>query len=214
VAGGSARREFERRKAAREARVKGQFGNFLGGIALAISDDRQSTRSWQTGALGEERLAAALAGVANVRVLHDRRVRGTRGNIDHIVIAASGVFVVDSKKYRGLIRIRDRGGFFKSDRRLYVGSRDCSRLAEKMGWQLEAVREVLQLVDPEGAIPVTPVICFIDGEWPLLSPPQSYNGVRLEGKRSIKKLIAHGQVLDPPAMDELFRTLAAAFPPK
>jgi hypothetical protein len=38
--------------------------------------------------------------------------------------------------------------------------------------------------------------------------------VRLEGKRSIKKLIAHGQVLDPPAMDELFRTLAAAFPPK
>lgn len=214
VAGASARRQFERRKAAREARVKGQLGNFLGGIALAIGDEEQSTRAWQTGALGEERLAVALAGVANLRVLHDRRVRGTRGNIDHILIAPAGVFVVDSKKYSGLIRIRDRGGFFKSDRRLYVGNRDCSRLAENMGWQVEAVREALQSVDPEGAIPVAPVICFIDGEWPLLSPPEHYKGVRLEGKRSIKRLISRGRVLDLPRMDELFRTLAATFPPK
>ena len=83
-----------------------------------------------------------------------------------------------------------------------------------MGWQVEAVREVLRLADPDGAIPVTPVICFIDGEWPLLSPPEHYNGVRLEGKRTIKKLITRGQVLDLAAMDELARTLAVAFPPK
>lgn len=39
--------------------------------------------------------AAALAGVDGLRALHDRRVRDTPRNIDHIVVAAAGVFVVD-----------------------------------------------------------------------------------------------------------------------
>ena len=116
-----------------------------------------------------------------MEVLHDRRVPGTRGNIDHIVIAAAGVYVVDAKRYRGLIRIRDRGGLLRADRRLYVGSRDCSRLAENMGWQVEAVKSIVQSAGLDAMPPVIPVLCFIDGEWPLLFPPETYEGVRLEG---------------------------------
>lgn len=44
IAGGSAHREFERRKAARETRVKGRVGNLLGGVILALTDEPQSTR--------------------------------------------------------------------------------------------------------------------------------------------------------------------------
>ncbi len=212
VAGASAIREFVRRKAARESRVKGRLGNLVGGVVLALSGEPQSTRAWERGAFGEQQLAEALAEVIDLRALHDRRVPGTRGNIDHLLIAPAGVFVVDAKLYKGEIRIRDRGGLFRSDDRLYVGRRDCSHLAENMGSQVESVRRVLESADLEVMPPITPVLCFVDGEWPLLWPPESYRGVRLEGKRSIKKLITRDRVLDVEAIDRLARILAVGFP--
>lgn len=214
VAGGSARREYERRVAGREARVKDRFGRRLGGVILALSDEPQSTRAWARGSQGEQELAQTLAELEGVRVLNDRRVPGTRGNIDHIVVAAAGVFVVDAKRYEGTIRIRDVGGFFRRDERLYVGRRDCSHLAENMVWQLEAVERALRSVDARPVPPITPVICFVRGDWPLLSPPGSFRGVRLEGARSIKKLVRSSQLLDGAAIDRLTRVLAAAFPAK
>ena len=214
-AGASAHREYERRRAAREARVKAQFGSLIGGVALALSGEPQSTRAWERGSIGEQKLAEALVGVDDLIVLHDRRVPRTRGNIDHIVIAPAGVFVVDAKRYEGLIRIRDRGGLFSRDDRLYVGSRDCSALAANMERQVSVVREALESTGSElHGVPVTPVLCFVDGEWPLLLPPESYKGVRLEGKRSIKKLVSGSRVLNRDTIDRISRILAAAFPTK
>lgn len=213
VAGASARQEYERRVARREARVKDRFGRRLGGVILALSDDPQSTRAWARGSEGEQELANALAGVESIRVLHDRRVPGTRGNIDHIVVAPGGVFVIDAKRYEGTIRVRDVGGLFKRDERLYVGRRDCSRLAENMAWQVEAVERALASVEPTPP-PVTPVLCFVRGEWPLLFPPDWYRGVRLEGTRSIKKLVLGDQLLDAPAISRVSGALSTRLPPR
>jgi len=90
VAGRSAQGEFERRRDARAARVKGRLGNFVGGVVLGLSDEPQSTRAWASGAVGERGLAEALGHIEGLQVLHDRSVPGTRGNIDHIVVAAAG----------------------------------------------------------------------------------------------------------------------------
>ena len=139
VAGRSARQEHDRRATKRETAVKERWGNRIGGAVLALTDEPQSTRAWAVGARGEEKLAEALDGFS---VLHDRRVPGTRGNIDHIVVAPAGVFVVDAKRYEGRIEIRNHGWFLRPDERLHVGRRDCSALADKMGWQVVAV-EVL-----------------------------------------------------------------------
>jgi hypothetical protein len=134
----------------------------------------------------------------------------TKGNIDHIVVAPAGVFVVDAKKYKGQIEVR--GGLFGSNKRLYVGRRDCSKLADGMGWQLEAVGKVLTR---EGeSVPLVGVLCFVDGEWPLLFPPSEFKGVRLEGKRSLGKLVVKRQVLQSDAIERLWRTLGLAFPAK
>jgi hypothetical protein len=43
-------------------------------------------------------------------VLHDRAIPGTRSNIDHIAVVPSGVWVIDTKQYRGRVQRRDRGG--------------------------------------------------------------------------------------------------------
>lgn len=214
VAGASARREYERRKANRETRVKGRFGR-LGGVVLALTDDPQSTRAWATGARGEEKFAKALEGIDGLHMLHDRRVPRSPANIDHILISPAGVFVVDAKNYRGTIAIRNRGWFFGPDHRLYVGRRDCSALATGLGWQVEAVTAALTAAGVEPFPPVTPVLCFIDGEWPLFSAPDEYAGVRLEGTESIRKLVvAAPAVLDPPSIERLARLLSAALPAK
>lgn len=214
VPGGSATREAERRTAKREARVKNRFGNRLGGVILALTDEPQSTRAWARGARGEEKLAEALADLPGIQVLHDRRVPGTPGNIDHLVVAPAGVFVVDAKRYQGTIRIRDRGGLFRTDLRLHVGDHDCSKLADNMGWQVATVERVLGSAGLEVMPPITPVLCFVDGEWPWFRPPESYHGVRLEGTRSIRDLITATQVLDGAAIERLTRILAAGFPAK
>ncbi len=214
VAGGSARREYERRKTNRETRVKDRFGRRLGGVLLAVTDEPQSTRAWATGARGEEKLAKALEGIAGLRVLHDRRVPGTRGNIDHIVIGPAGIFVVDTKNYQGKIEIRNRGWFLRPDYRLYVGRRDCSGRAAGLGWQVEAVTAALSAAGIDPLPPVTPVLCFVDGDWPLFSPPDSYAGVRLEGTKSVRKAVSSPETMDAVAIARLTSVLSVALPAK
>lgn len=214
VAGSSAQREYDRRHVAREERVRRRLGNTLGNVVLAITDDPQSTRAWARGAKGEQMLAEALQDVPDLRLLHDRRVPHTKGNIDHVLVSSAGVFVVDAKLYKGLIEVRDVGGLFKTDKRLYVGHRDCSELATSMAWQVEAVQLAITAAGIVPSPPVTPVLCFVDGDWPLLWPPTEFRGVRLEGKRSIKKLITATQILDTQAIAGVYHSLAIAFPPK
>jgi hypothetical protein len=210
VAGRSARHEHERRAAKREAAVRGRWGDRIGGVVLALSDEPQSTRAWAVGARGEEKLAEALDGFS---VLHDRCVPGTRGNIDHVVIAPAGVFVVDAKRYEGRIEIRNHGWFLGPDERLHVGRRDCSALADGMAWQVAAVEKALLAAGVAPLPPVTPVLCFVDGDWPLISPPDVFRGVRLESTRSLRKRLV-GEALDEAAVARLARILAAALPPK
>jgi Nuclease-related domain len=214
IAGGSARREFERRAEKRAVETKGRIGSRLGGLVVALTDEPQSTRAWAKGAQGEEKLAKSLAGVPSIKVLNDRRVAGRRGNIDHLVIAPGGVFVVDAKQYKGLIQIRDRGGLFRKDERLYVGGHDCSHLAENMGWQVAVVEIALRTIGLDPVPPVFPVLCFVDGDWPMFRPPASYRGVRLEGTHSLRKLVLAGNALDTLAIERVTRVLANALPSK
>jgi hypothetical protein len=214
TAGASARREYERRKTKREERVKGRFGDRLGRVVLAVTDDPQSTRAWAIGARGEEKLAEALDGIDGLRVLNDRRVPGTRGNIDHIVIAPAGVFVVDAKRYEGRIAIRNKGWFLRPEYRLYVGRRDCSRLAEGLTWQVEAVTTALAGAGVDPLPPITPVLCFIDGDWPLFGAPDEFAGVRLEGPKSMRKVATATSALEAGEIERLARILVVALPSK
>ncbi len=132
---------------------------------------RLGRRAWAAGAAGEEKPAQTLAGLEGLHILHDRRVPGSRRNIDHIVASPPGVFVVDAKRYSGLIQVRDVGGLLRRDERLFVGRRDCSALAAAMAWQFPAVAAALSDAGLEPLPPIMPVLCFVDGEWPHLSPP-------------------------------------------
>jgi hypothetical protein len=214
VAGGSARREQERRLAKREARNRERWGDRVGGWVNRYGAVPQSISAWGIGARGEELLGAALAAVPGLIVLHDRRVPGTRGNIDHIVIAPAGVFVVDAKHYADLIEIRNYGWFFRPDLRLTVGRRDKSKLARDMDWQVDAVKKALVDAGIDPLPPITSVLCFVDGRWPIFHPPEEFEGVRLESERSIVRLLTASSTLEASEGDRLARILASAFPAK
>jgi len=185
-AGASARREYERRRAKDEAKIRARWGK-LGGIAVALSDERQSTEAWKKGAVGEERLGERLDGAASPTfvVLHDRRIPGTRRNIDHIVITTQGVHVVDAKRYSGKVERRRSEGILRAPvEQLFVGGNDRTKLVHKLHEQMDLVRDV---VGPE--VPVFGALCFVNADWPLVGGDVTIDGVRvLWPKRLVKDL--------------------------
>ena len=110
----------------------------------------------------------------------------------------SRLLVVDAKNNQGRIEIRDRGSFFRTDFRLTVAGRDCSAMADKMGWQVDAVRSAFEAQGLDPMPPITPVLCFLNVEWPLLGAPESFRGVRSESRRSIKRLMTKSDLLTEP----------------
>lgn len=211
VAGASARRRYQDLHERREAETRARLGSRLGGLVLRFTDDPQSIRAWGIGATGEEELGAAFAAVEGLRILNDRAVKGSRANIDHILVAPAGVFVVDAKNYTGVVEVKNVGSIFRTELRLYVGGRDRSKLADGLARQLTAVRAALG-----GALlpmpPITPVLCFIGARWPRFRPPTEFEGVRLESPDSLKRLMAEPAVLDGGAIDGLARVIAKALP--
>lgn len=213
-AGGSTRAMYERRRSKREAELKDRYGDRLGGLITRFKDEPHSIRAWGLGAAGEELLGKALDEVPGLIVLNDRRVSGTKGNIDHLLVAPAGVFVVDAKHYQGTIEVVDRGGFFKTDLRLTVGGRDRSSLADNMEWQVKAVIRALTEAGVVPLPPVTAVLCFVDGNWPLLRAPKSYNGILLESERSLVKRLTAPVHLDDAAINGAAVALSAGLPSK
>ena len=175
TAGASARREFERRKAKREERIRTKHPK-LGGLMLAVSDEQQSTTAWDIGALGEERLGKGLDRLASdtLRLLHDRRIPRSKANIDHLAVTASGVYVIDAKKYRGRPHLKIEGGLFRPRvERLLVGSRDCTKLVDGVLKQVDVVRGLL-----DDDVPVHGVLCFVEADWPLIGGTFTTRGVQ------------------------------------
>lgn len=210
TAGASARREYERRRTRREDRIRTKHPK-LGGLILALSDDPQSTTAWNAGAVGEERLGRRLDDLASdtVRVLHDRRIPGSRANLDHLAVTPSGVYVIDAKRYVGQRpSLRIEGGLLRPRvEKLVVGSRDRSKLVDGVLRQVEVVRSIVG-----DDLRVTGVLCFIDSDWPLIGGAFTTRGVEvLWPKKLVAQLGAEGPHAS--AVASVQQRLAVALPP-
>ena len=209
TAGGSARREYEKRHARREQRIDQRWGP-LAGVVKFLSDDPQSTTAWAKGSEGERRLAARLTQLVGDRavLLHDRKVPRTRGNIDHIAVAGSGVWVIDAKNYKGRVEQRDVGRWFKPDIRLYVGGRDRTRIADGLAWQIAAVSTALEETD----VPVHAALCFVEADWKLFAKPFHQGDVWVTWARKLADLIAAPGPLTRTVVGSIAERLAIALP--
>ncbi len=210
VAGASARREHARRRDAREQRIRTNHPK-LGGLILALSDDPQSTRAWQGGAIGEEILAEKLKELPDsARVLHDRRIPGTRANIDHIVVTPAGVWVIDAKRYKGQRpALRVEGGLIRPRAEtLRLNGRDKTKLVDGVRSQVERVSAAL----PDTDVQVRGALCFVEADWPLIGGAFTVNEIDVLWPKLLLKRLTEGTeaVTD---IHAIHARLAAAFPP-
>jgi hypothetical protein len=120
-------------------------GRAGGGGAVRASAD---TQAWRRGANEERRTARLLIplGRRGWAVLHDLAIPGSQANIDHLAIGPGGVLVVDSKQYRGRLRL-DGYGMLWHGRHLLVSPLRTVR------WEADQADEVLGVADVDvGAI--------------------------------------------------------------
>ncbi|HKO86518.1 MAG TPA: nuclease-related domain-containing protein [Actinomycetota bacterium] len=113
--------------------------------------------AWRRGAAGERhtaRLLGQLQGQGWV-VLHDLAVPGSRANIDHLVIGPGGVFVIDSKRYRGRLRLDPDG-------RLWHGRHPLAPASRAVSFEADQAAQVL----PDPGVAVVPVVAVHGAQVP------------------------------------------------
>jgi Nuclease-related domain len=108
-------------------------------LRFRVSPD---TVAWRRGAAGERRTARLLAPLERRgwAVLHDLAIPGSQANIDHLVIGPGGVVEIDTKQYRGRLRL-DPDGLLWHGRHLLVAT------LRKVRWAADQADEVLGVAD-------------------------------------------------------------------
>lgn len=186
----------------------------LGRIANAIAGPPTAGAEYLKGAVGEEKFGAALDTMTahGVLVLHDRRRLRMAANIDHLAIAAGGVWVIDAKRYAGRIERIDKGSWLKVDHRLVVGGRDRSKLVDGVKRQMADVREVLDGVLPSG-LQVRGALCFVDGDFGLVGRPFAVGEVLVTWGKALRARLMETGPLDERARAAIHERLASKLPP-
>lgn len=90
--------------------------------------------------------------------------------------------MTDAKRFRVALAKRDVGGWFRTDVRLYVGRRDCTKLDSAMAKQVVSVRTAL---DGDWLnVPALPMLCFVEAGWGWFAKPIRIDGWSSPGRRS------------------------------
>ena len=144
-------------------------------------------------------------------VLDDRKVPGARARVDHIVIAPSGVWVVEAKECTGRVERRDVGGWFKVDERLYVSGRDRTNMVEGIDQQVIAVENMLAK-ERLDSVPVHAALCFVDCDWGRFPKPFSLCGVWVTWAENLTELVLDWNAVPNTEIDRLAQVVRSKLP--
>lgn len=207
--GASARARYERLRQRDDRRRRKVFGPLVPVVAI-LTGPKRSTEAWAWGAEGEERVGALLGQAVGARglLIHDRRIPGSRANLDHLAIVPSGVWVIDAKHYHGRLERRSVGGWFVPRHALYVGGRDRSALIASARRQHAVVASHLP---PDVAI--SAALCFTGVETSFFARPFTLDGILVTWPKALIKTLRAPGPLDADRRRELAVALGRAFPP-
>jgi hypothetical protein len=186
----------------------------LARLVNAIDPPPDAGRSWATGAVGEQTLGRCLDALttSGVQVLHDRRLPGSKANIDHIAVTANGVWIIDAKRYRGRVEQVNKGGWLREDHRLYVAGRDRSILLA--GVHKQVVHVELALFPTFGpSLPVRGALCFVDGKRTLFSKPFVLDRVLVTWEQKLPDRLLEPGPITTEMRGMIHRRLAESLPP-
>lgn len=183
------------------------FGVYLALFAIVwtlgkLYGTPQHIRAWRTGAGGEEKTADHLDRLGDGWVvLHDRRIPGSKANIDHVAIGPPGVFVIETKDYAGRLTVR-RGEVRIDGRRRAV--------IDQVGRQIDAVERALASA-AEHDVPVGALICVHRADLPWRTPV--IDGVAIvSGREMVRRLAKATPRLTPAEVERVAEQLDRALP--
>lgn len=141
-------------------------------------------------------------------VLNDRRVPGGGGNIDHIVVAQSGVWIVDTKAWEGKLEYRGASGFFDANERLFFKGKDCTNLVDDIYAQVIPIAELLD----DRSIPIRPALVFTNADWAstlrlMSNKPYRHNHVAIAWPKALISEIKRSGPLGSQAISTIGRRL-------
>jgi hypothetical protein len=138
--------------------------------------DTVPVRRWVQRAESERRSRARLRLVEGegVIVLNDRRIPGSKRGTGLIAVSPAGVFVIDTRRYKGLVHTMRPGTIGNlGAHELHVGRRNCTHSVEAVRRQTEIVRATLDTVPPwVKEVPVHAMLCLTRAEWGFASAVQ------------------------------------------
>jgi len=142
------------------------------------------------GAEGEEWVAHELSFLpAGYTVFNGLRLPGGKCNFDHIVVGPAGIYVIETKNWRGSVEFRNG--------KLYCEGREPSR--PPLRQVKNAAGELIDYFEKEGikGLPINPLLCFITTRLP--EEVMNINGVVVcNGSRLIEVLQENiGDALPP-----------------
>jgi hypothetical protein len=140
-----------------------RLGLVLGGLAAVAAGWGLRFRpspdavAWRRGAAGERRTARLLGPLERQgwAVLHDLAVPGSRANLNHLVIGPGGVFVIDSKQYRGRLGLDPSG-------RLWHGRSPLAPTLRTVSFEADQAAQVL----PDPGVAVVPIVAVHGAQVP------------------------------------------------
>lgn len=209
-----AQQEHERR-VAKLRRQPGFFGEkVIGDIGVHIADETPLTTTSRIEEAEDERGLAAFLdreiGHA-ATVLHNRRVSTTRGTIDHLVVASTGVWVIGVKDYAGKVECRNEGGRQTPESRLFVSHRNQTKLVASTMKQAKAVERALETVGFSG-VPIQSCLCLTGADWRFRSKPFWVDGVWIGWPQALIKALRATPILERTAVATLADHLSTQFP--
>jgi AAA domain/Nuclease-related domain len=142
-----------------------RWGLVLGVLAVVVAGWGLRFRpspdavAWRRGAAGERRTARLLGQLEwhGWAALHDLALPGSRANLDHLVIGPGGVFVIDSKHYRGHLRLDGSG-------RLWHGRYPLAPILRAVDFEADQAARVL--TDPDVVVVVVPIVAVHGAQVP------------------------------------------------
>ena len=171
-------------------------------------------RAWVTRAEGDRRARARLRliGSEGVIVLNDRRIPGSRSSIKYIAISSAGVFVIDTKGYKGLVHTTRQGPIRNlGPMELHVGRRNSSSSLEDLAGQVRIVRTALDSAPWGSEVPVNALLCLTRAEWGFASPIE-IRDVWVGWPGLISGRVQGTGVMDSPTVQEVSEMIAVHLP--
>jgi len=131
-------------------------------------------KSWSKGIKGESTIAEYLNQLPkNYFVFNDVKFPGSYGNLDHVVIGPNGIYVIETKNYKGFFVVKDKEWFYKSGNTVKKAQSQPGKqvIANAMSLRKFLISNGVNM----NGVWVSSIVTLLDKNFKIEKKPKNYN---------------------------------------